>query len=123
MAVKAQTPFVVLPSAARTAAVDSADFTNRLYRGVRIFFDTTLDAAAASITPTIQGKTAQGDYYTLLTGAAIADVGNIQLIVHPDLTAVANVVAKLPLGTIWRVSIAVADADALTYSVYAEYLS
>jgi hypothetical protein len=122
MAVKAQVPFTLLASAARTLATTSADQRNRFARGVRVMIDVTADPANASITPTIQGKTGQGDYYTLLAGAAITGTGNVELVVHPSLTADPNLVAKAPLGAVWRLSMAVADADSMTYSVTAEYL-
>lgn len=113
---------LLLASAARTALIASADQQNPFHRGVRVFIDVTLDPAAAAITPTIQGKTAQGDYFTLLAGAAINAVGNTELVIHPEMTAVNNLVAKAPLGVVWRLSIAVADTDSMTYSAYYEYL-
>lgn len=113
---------LLLASAARTALIASADQQNSFHRGVRVFIDVTLDPAAAAITPTIQGKTAQGDYFTLLAGSAISAVGNTELVIHPEMTAVNNLVAKAPLGVVWRLSIAVADTDSMTYSAYYEYL-
>lgn len=122
MAVTNNGSFVVLPSAARTAALQSADFTNRYAKGVRVMIDATASSATPSVTFTIQGKTGQGDYYTLLASSAVTGAGNTELVVHPSMTASANAVAKNALGNVWRVDVAVADADSLTYSVYAEYL-
>ena len=110
----------LLASSARTAAITSDDQHNADAKGVIVIIDTTVDPGTASVTPTIQGKDpVSGKYYTLLTGAAIAAVGTIILRVHPELTAAANLVAKDALPATWRFSMAVADAESLTYSVSA----
>ena len=110
----------MLPSAARTAATTSEVITNSDYRGCHIIIDVTVDPASASITPTIQGyDTVSGKYYTLLVGNAIAAVGTTVLRVYPGLTASANVTANDILPSKFRVSMAVADTDSMTYSVSA----
>ena len=123
MAVRRLTSFPVLPLAARTASVDSADFVNNSGRGVRVWIKCTVDPALASVTFTIQGKTAQGDYYTILASAAVADVGTTTLVVHPEIAASANAVANTVLPATWRVAAVATDADSLTYSAGAEYLA
>ena len=124
MAVSAIRQFQVLPSAARTAAVNSADFTNPGgAKGLRVWVKVTVDPAAAAVTFTIQGKTQQGDYYTLLASAALAAVATTTLVIHPDIAASANVNALNVLPHTWRVAVTVADADSFTYSVGAEYLA
>ena len=112
----------VLASAARTTTVNT-EFTNTQYQGVTIVIDVTLDAAAASITPHIEGFSTLGsDWYTILTGAAIAAVGVTVLRVYPTMTAAANTIAVDFLPPTWRFRMAVADADAITYSVNAIHL-
>jgi hypothetical protein len=123
MAVTSGRPFALMTSAARTATNNSGDKTNNFARGVRVTIDCTVDPAAASVVFTIQGKTQQGDYYTLLASAAITAVGNTELTVHPQITAAANTVAKNALGNVWRLLATHADADSITYSAYAEYLN
>ena len=109
---------VILASAARTAAVNSDDQTNLGARGLHLVIDVTLDPAAASITPTIQGKDeVSGEYYTLLAGVAIAAVGTTILKIYPGLTAAANLVASDILPRTWRLSMAAADGDSITYSI------
>ena len=116
------TNIVLLASAARTAATTSSINTviNSAYRGCHIIIDVTVDPASASITPTIQGyDTVSGKYYTLLVGNAIAAVGTTVLRIYPGLSASANVIANDILPSKFRVSMAVADTDSMTYSVSA----
>ena len=112
------TNLVLLSSAARTAAITSADITNSEYRGCHVIIDVTVDPASASITPTIQGlDSVSGKYYTLLTGSAISAVGTTILRVYPGLGASANAIANDILPNKFRISMAVADTDSITYSV------
>ena len=123
MAVANQTK-TLLSLQARTAVAVSADQTNRYHRGVRVHVNVTVDPAAASITVTIQGKDAiTGDDYALLAGSAIAATGDTYYVVYPGATVTANVSANLALPPVWRVSVAVADADSLTYGITAELLN
>lgn len=113
----------VLASAARTASVNSSDMTNMSGRGVRVWIKATASAATPSVVFTIAGKTAQGDYYTILDSAAVTGAGTTTLVVHPELAASANAIANNHLPRTWRVQAVAADADSLTYSVYAEHLA
>ena len=112
--------YTILPSAARTT-LQSVTVTNSAgYRGVIIIIDTTVDPSTASITPSIHGVSTLGsDDYTILTGAAIADVGVIVLQVYPGAVASANLIAQSWLPPSWKFKIAVADAESITYSVAA----
>lgn len=113
----------VLASAARTALVDSADLVNYNARGVVVVIDATALSATPSVTFTIQGKSSLGsDYYTILASAAIVGTGQTILRVYPGITAAANLSVSDVLPRIWRVSVAVGDADSLTYSVSANYI-
>lgn len=115
--------FVSLASAARTAAVTGVDVASNSADGVRVILDVTVDPAAASITLTIQGKDPiSGSYYTLLTGAAVAGVGTTTYTVYPPITAVANVAASAVLPSVFRINMAVADTDSMTYSVNYELI-
>lgn len=115
----------VLASAERTEAItDGTPMTTPAggYVGMRVVIEVTVDGAAASITPTLQGYDELSDsWYTLLTGSAIADVGTTALTVDPRATAAANSVAGLPLPGVWRLNMAVADDDPITYSANVEY--
>ena len=107
-----------LASAARTASIDTADIANYSARGLHVVIDATAVTATPSITVTIQGKDSlSGQYYTILAAAAITAVSTTVLRVYPGLTAAANLVANDVLPRNWRVSVAAADADSITYSV------
>lgn len=114
---------LVLASAARTASVNSADFTNYGYRGLHVVIDATALAATPSVVFTIQGYSPVGDdYYTILASAAVTGAGQTILRVFPGATAAANLVANDYVPGIWRVSAVAGDADSLTYSVAASLL-
>lgn len=113
----------VLASAARTASVDSSDFSNEGFRGLHLIIDATASAATPSVVFTIQGYSGLGnDYYTILASAAVTGAATSVLRVYPGLTAAANLVANDCLPSIWRVSAVAGDADSLTYSVNAVML-
>lgn len=108
----------MLASAARTASVDSADFTNYNHRGGHFIIDVTALAATPSIVVTIQGKDAlSGKYYDLLVGTAITTVGTTVLKVNPGTGAIAGGAANDMLPRTFRVSVVNADADSITYSI------
>jgi len=108
----------VLASAARTASINSADFTNHNAKGVHIIINVSAIAATPSIVVTIQGKDpVSGNYYDLLVGTAITATGINVIKVYPGIGQIANGAASDLLPRIWRVSIANADADSITYSV------
>lgn len=109
---------VVLPSAARTASLNSPDIENMNGRGVKVVIDVTADPAAASVVFTIQGKDpASGKYYDLLSSVAIDSVGTTVLTLYPHVDGVSNVSKNDVLPRHWRVKAVAADSDSLTYSV------
>ena len=109
--------FTVLVSAARTTAQTSADYLNRGHRGLHLVIDVTSVTATPVLTVTIEGKDANGIYYDVLEGAAISATGTTVLKVYPGLPGSANAVANDVLPPVWRVTVAVADADSATYSI------
>lgn len=122
----------VAPSAARTTAqtfpVPSPSngypaFKNAAWRGIKVVIDVTAGTSGFSITPTISGydKTS-GKTWTLLAGAAITGASTVILTVYPALTAVTNVTANDVLPESFEVSMAVADAKSVTYSIGAHLL-
>lgn len=106
----------VLASAARTTTQTGADTTNYNGRGVRIVLDTTV-ASTGSVTLSIQGKDANGVYYTLLSGAAVTTVSTNVYEVFPGATVTANVSANTLLPRVWRVVVTANNANTQTYSV------
>jgi hypothetical protein len=113
-------------SAARTASPSNmADQTNNGAKGLLVVVDATVNAGGSgSITVTIQGKdVASGKYYTILASAAIVTVTTNQYTVYPTLTASANSIAQAALPHTWRVIVTANNANPVTYSVGASYLS
>lgn len=114
----------ILASAARTATLNSADFTNYNHRGVIVTLDVTASADTPSITLQIEHKDLGGSKYEilLLTTAAVTGAGVHTYIVYPGIGAASDdvvQVAGFPLGRIWRVTVTHADGDSITYSVSA----
>ncbi len=117
MAIRRQTQ-VLLASAARTAAIVSPVLSAEQVLSSEFVFSITLDPGTASITPTIEGKDPiSGNFHTILAGAAKAAVGTTVLRVGPTIIAASNVAANAMLPTEFRVSVAVADAESMTYSI------
>jgi hypothetical protein len=113
----------LLASAARTASVNSAAQANRKHKGVIVNINVTADPALASVVFTIQGQDPiSGEWYDILTSAAVAAVGHTVLRVYPGLVAVTNLAISYPLPSAWRVRAVAADGDSLTYSVGAVFL-
>ena len=108
----------VYGSAARTVLQTGADIENPYGVGLILVIDITVDPASAVCTFTIQGKDpTSGKYYTILVSAGLAAVATTILRVHPELAVAANLVAKDMMPSIFRVNVAVADGDSMTYSV------
>ncbi len=113
---------LVLPLLARTALVTGDTQNDGFHprRGGHFIINSTAVTATPVITPTIQGfDPILGVWYPILVGAAISTATVTVLKVHPDLTAVANSVANDILPPTWRINIAVADADSMTYGISA----
>ena len=109
---------IALPSAARTVATNSADLGNPDGRGVMVFLDVTAITLTPILTLSVQGKDpASGKYVTLFTGAAVSTISTTTYVVYPGITETANVDASVPIPEVFRIAIAVADADSATYSV------
>lgn len=120
--VRNNTDITVLASAARTATLNSGDLTNYNGRGLHVVVDVT-NAGTGSITITIQGKDAlSGQYYTLLTGAAVTTVSTNVYKVYPGLTAAANAVASDILPRTYRILMTHNNANSITYSVGASII-
>lgn len=114
--------FEVLPSAARTTTPDTQEFrVDR--RGVAptaliLTVDVTAIAATPSITVTINRvDPVSGKATALLTSLAITAAGTTTLKVGPYLAAAANAVAEDYMPPVFRIDVAHADADSITYSV------
>jgi hypothetical protein len=117
------TQIEILASGARTIETATADQTNTMYKGVVVSLNVTLDdAGAAGLTINVQGKTADGAYYNILTSAAVAAVGTTVYSVYAGMTELANLRSGHPLPVTWRVLVEVGDANAMTYSLSADLI-
>lgn len=112
-----------LPVLARTAAIPAGPTFSDVYsprRGGHFIIVTSAPGAAPAITPTIQGfDPILGVWYNILVGAAINTATTTVLRVFPGATNVANSVANDILPPTWRINIAVANSDTLTYGISA----
>jgi len=105
-------------SEARVATPPAVQVEDDLVRGIQVIIDVTATAATPSVVPTIDGlDPLTGNFYNILTGAAITATGTTVLRVHPELPDAANLVAQDFLPETYRVVMTHADADSITYSV------
>ena len=110
-------------SAARTASPTASTLLNKFNRGVQVIIDVTAVAATPSVVFAVEGKDGvSGEWYALLTSAAITSTGTTVLRVEPGATEAANTVAAAGVPRVWRVTATHADADSITYSVGANLL-
>jgi hypothetical protein len=122
-----------LASAARTAAVNSADLVNFNARGVVVTIDITAGGGAGSLTVKLTGKDqVSGKYVTLFSTGALAapGVSTYSFQVFPGATPVAQVSgtpatvgkADFLVPRIWRIEVTVGDTTSYTYSIGVNYL-
>lgn len=108
----------IFTSAARTATVTSNTFLNKFNKGAHVIIDVTAASATPSVTFALQAKDGlSGQWYSLITSAAITGVGTTRLTVAPGTTAAANVTVADQVPRVLRVVATHADADSITYSV------
>ena len=122
---KANTEFTLLASAARTAVASSTAQSNPYHKGMIIFVDVTLDAAAAAVTPTILINPVIGTAKTIWTAAApIAAVGQYAYVFYPAAADAASYTEAVEnvIPADWTFTMTVADTDAMTYSVTGCYI-
>jgi hypothetical protein len=113
----------VLASAARTASINSPDMRNARHQGVRVHINVTAADATPSVVFKIQGKdNLTGDYFDMLSSAAVTAIGDTYLHIYPGIAAAANSALSAVLPSWWRVVATAGDADALTYEVTADLL-
>jgi len=104
-------------SAARTATVSSADFTNSFGTGIKVILDVTA-VSTSDVKVSIEGKdSASGKYYTILQSASVTTISTNVYRVYPGFTAAANSVATDFVPKIFRITMTHANANSTTYSV------
>ena len=113
--------YEVFASAARTATVSSPKFDSPGARALTVIIDATDSAVTPSVVFKIERYNPIGDDWTdVLSSAAVTAAGNTVLQVGPGINDVANTHENATVPFVWRVTATAADADSLTYSVYAE---
>jgi len=115
---RGNTTETLLASAARTASTNSADFVNHNATGAHFIINVSALSDTPSIVVTVQGlDDASGVYYDVLVGTAITTTGITVLKVHPGINPIVNGSANDMLPRTYRVNVAHADTDSITYSV------
>lgn len=107
----------LLASAARTATV-TREFSGLGARGIQVYIKSTAIADSPSVVFTIDAFDAgSGAWYNLLTSLAVTDGATARrLIIHPDATASANLIAKDFVVDRMRLVATHNDSDSITYS-------
>lgn len=105
-------------SAARTATPADHELVwiSPEYKTLAVIINVTAISATPSVVPKIQGKSASGVWYDILTGAAITGTGTVVLRVAPGMAAAANVAADFPLPAVFRLVMTHGDTDSITYT-------
>ena len=112
---------IALASAARTASVNSADFTNVNCKGLHLIINITTIVATPTVIFSIQGKDpVSGVYYDILKTTSLNSTGRTVLKVYPGIGQIVNAAASDILPRTWRVEVVNFDADSITYSVGAQ---
>lgn len=114
----------VFESGARTATVSSAFKENPgNYRGIKLFVEVASVTDTPSVVFTVEVKNHRtGTYHTVLASAAVVSAVNTVYEVYPAGAATANVRATFHIGRGFRVTATHADADSITYGVWAEWI-
>lgn len=113
---------VVHALAAHTTTQTSSDHNNNNHRGA-FFVLVVTSAGTGSITLSVQGKDpVSGNYFTLLTGAAVTTNSTNLYTVYPGATVAANAAVSIPVPHTWRVVVTANNANTITYSVGASML-
>lgn len=109
-------PVQVVNAVAATTTFTGPDQTNSVWRGVKVYIITTA-IGTGSITVSIQGKDAFGNYATLLASAAIVTNTTTILTLYPGIAVVANASASDVLPNTWRIVVTANNANPATYQV------
>ena len=110
----------VYPLAARTVLQTGSVIDNDIgAQGLNVMVHIPVDPGTAAVTFTIEGRVSvSAPWYTLLASTGLTALADTKLQVDPRLTAAGNTIAKEPVPAQFRVNVAVADAQSVTYGVY-----
>ena len=97
---------VITATAQGAGTQTSGDLFNPWGQGIRVVVDITAKTGTIDVTCNIYAKDrASGKYILRLASASLTATGTTEYIVHPDLTAAANSIAKNFLGEVWKVEL------------------
>lgn len=112
-------PKVLLVSAARTASPTMTAEEQVDFRGIELFIRCSAVGAAPSVVVTIQAiDPVSGQAVTILASAAIVAAGNTRMRVYPGIAVAANASASDVLPHKFKVDVAHANSDSITYSIH-----
>jgi hypothetical protein len=112
----------LITASAATTTQTSADQVNNGGCGVKVVLVTTA-IGTGNITLEIDGKdTASGNYYAILTGAAVSSNTTNVYTVYPGVAVTANVSASDVLPKTWRVKVTANSSNPTTYTVGASVI-
>lgn len=113
---------ILMDSAVRTASGASDTQTRSGETGLHVIINMLVVPGVQTVTFKIQGRDAKGNWYDLLTSAAIVAVSQVILKIRPDFTAAANTVANDGIPDEWRVTATHSGGGNFTYNVCANTL-
>jgi hypothetical protein len=108
---------ILLPVTVRTATNNSGDIYKSVQKSVHIIIVMSVVPGTDTVTPSIQGKDALGNYYNILVGAPISTTGNTVLKLGLGAGSVANGAAADMIPDVYRVVLTHSAASSFTYAV------
>ena len=109
--------FVGLESASRSGA-HYVDLINQLGHGLHAILTITEIPPDVSVHAIVQGyDPACNDYYDILVGEQLSDVGQVILKVYPGITEAAGISVSDGLPLDYRVAVVIDPDDTVTYSL------
>lgn len=109
--------FTALAAAARTATTTSAALYKQDAVAATFILNVTAVPTTETLTMKVQGLTASGVAYDILTGTASAATGKVLLHIGRGVTTTANVGAGIPLPDAFQVVVTHSASGSFTYGV------
>lgn len=111
-------------AASTGSASGDVELDGMTVRGLLVYVNiSAITGTSPTLTVTLQGKSPQGTYYTVLASAALTATGLTVLRVYPGLTAAANLTANDVAPQAFRISTAIGGTGpAVTATVSAVLL-
>jgi hypothetical protein len=101
----------------KTATTTSVDINKTGYYTAAILLNVTAVPTVTTLTLSVRGKDAHGNYYVLCTGTASATTGYVTLTVGSTTLNVTNVSCNAVLPDTWDIVVTHSAAGTFTYGV------